>query len=80
MKRTLILALLTLALSVVTVCGAATAGNEIAISDPNAQIYVQGVPAMFPNEKGEYMPAISYQGSTYMPVRSAGEWMGKNVG
>lgn len=79
MKRTLILALLTLALSVVTICGAAAAGNQITISDPNAQIYVQGVPVMFPNENGEYMPAISYQGSTYMPVRSAGEWMGKNV-
>ena len=80
MKRTLKLALLALTLSVATIYGAAAAGNEITISDPNAQIYVQGVPVMFPNENGEYMPAISYQGSTYMPVRSAGEWMGKNVG
>ena len=25
------------------------------------------------------MPAINYNGSTYIPVRSAGEWMGKQV-
>lgn len=80
MKHILKFVLLSLTLAVATVCGAGAAGNEITISDPNAQIYVQGVPAMFPNANGEYMPAISYQGSTYMPVRSAGEWMGKNVG
>nr|WP_302665622.1 stalk domain-containing protein [uncultured Agathobaculum sp.] len=80
MKHFWKLVLLSLTLSAAAICGAGAAGNEIPISDPNAQIYVQGVPVLFPNERGEYMPAISYQDSTYMPVRSAGEWMGKTVG
>ena len=80
MKRFWKIVLLSLTLSAAAICGAGAVGNEISIRDPNAQIYVQGVPVLFPNEQGEYMPAISYQGSTYMPVRSVGEWMGKNVG
>ena len=53
MKHFWKLVLLSLTLSAAAICGAGAAGNEIPISDPNAQIYVQGVPVLFPNEIGE---------------------------
>ena len=69
------------ALAAVLACGltAQAADTGITVTDPNAQIYAQGVSVLFPNEQGVFMPAINYNGSTYIPVRSAGEWMGKAV-
>lgn len=64
-----------------SLCAAQAAGTQVTVENPNAMIYAEGyVDTLFPNEKGVFMPAISYNGSTYIPVRNAGEWMGKQVG
>lgn len=75
-KSALALCLATMALGSAT---ALAAESPITVSDPQVKVYVQGVDTVFPNEQGLFMPAISYHNSTYIPVRSAGEWMGKQV-
>lgn len=55
------------------------AESDITVRDPQVKVYVQGTDTVFPNEQGLFMPAVSYNNSTYIPVRSAGEWMGKQV-
>lgn len=42
-------------------------------------IYVEGQPIVCLNEQGKRVPILSYNNSTYIPVRTAGEWMGKTV-
>lgn len=61
---------------------AAQAATPIEISgfEPYDRIYVQGVPAAFPSEDGKTLfPAFMYNGTTYIHLRTAGKWMGKNV-
>ena len=40
---------------------------------------MNGTPAIFFNEKGAQVPTFEFSGSTYLPVRSAGEWLGASV-
>ncbi|MBS6641392.1 MAG: hypothetical protein KH295_10110 [Clostridiaceae bacterium] len=63
-----------------------TAAAQINISSINgpmaasSYIYVEGVPAVFPSADGSTLyPPIMYNGSTYIPLRTVGNWMGKNV-
>ena len=42
-------------------------------------IYNESVDVGFFSEDGKPVRPISYNGSVYLPVRTAGEWMGKNV-
>ena len=80
MKRFWKIVLLSLTLSAAAICGAGAVGNEISIRDPNAQIYVQGVPAAFPSEDEKMLfPVILYNDSNYVQLRTVGQWMGKNV-
>ena len=54
--------------------------TAVKISPQSAHIYVQGIPATFPSEDGKIIyTALSYNGSTYMPLRTVGRWMGKNI-
>lgn len=42
-------------------------------------IYVEGSNAYFVDASDTVVDPISYQDTTYIPLRTAGEWMGKNV-
>lgn len=54
--------------------------TAVKINPQSAHIYVQGIPATFPSEDGKIIyTALSYNGSTYMPLRTVGRWMGKNI-
>lgn len=44
-----------------------------------APVFVEGHEAHCWNPKGEQTDYIVYNGSTYIPIRTAGEWMGKNI-
>lgn len=43
------------------------------------RIYVNGTPTIFLNEQGAEVPAFILNGTTYLPLRSAGEWLGASV-
>ncbi len=59
----------------------AQAATTIPIENPHAGVVVEGYPAVFPNAEGDTLyPLIAYQGTTYLPLRTAGLWMGKEVG
>lgn len=52
----------------------------VKINPQSADIYAEGIPATFPSEDGKTVyTALSYNGSTYMPLRTVGRWMGKNI-
>ena len=52
--------------------------TAVKINPQSADIYAEGVPAAFPSEDGKTVyTALSYNGSTYMPLRTVGRWMGK---
>lgn len=42
-------------------------------------VIVEGHEVVCLNESGAKVPYLRYNGTTYIPVRTAGEWMGKNV-
>lgn len=43
------------------------------------RLYVDGIPAMFRNEQGAEVSAFNLNGTVYLPLRSAGEWLGADV-
>ncbi len=45
----------------------------------NGSIYAQGQPIICLNANQQKVPVLAYNGTTYIPIRTAGEWMGKNV-
>lgn len=65
-----------LALSVSAGAAGATEARATLWTDP---IYVDGVNVGFQNEQSKQVNALAYNGTTYIPVRSAGEWMGCTV-
>lgn len=73
MKKSFLLALFS-AVCLITVASAAETATVYSQS-----IYVEGQPVVCLNEQGALVPLIRYQDSTYIPVRTAGEWMGKTV-
>lgn len=53
--------------------------------DASAQVwqktyYVEGRNVFCADANGQRVPLLCYDGSIYLPLRTAGEWMGKNVG
>ena len=59
-------------------CG--TGSHRRKINPQSADIYAEGIPATFPSEDGKTVyTALSYNGSTSMPLRTVGRWMGKNI-
>lgn len=56
------------------------ANTTVPIKDQDCYIFVEGIPVSFPTEDGINMyPTVIYQDSTYMPLRTVGQWMGKEV-
>lgn len=47
---------------------------------PDITIYVDGVETVFTSSIGETLTPISYNDTTYLPLRSIAEFMGKEVG
>ena len=75
--KTLIFAAMTAA---VLSCGM----NALAVSDVHATVYldpvfVEGREVYCWTPLGKQTDYLSYNGTTYIPIRTAGEWMGKNV-
>lgn len=70
--------LLTAVFSVLMTCMAFAASdkNPVVYADP---VIVDGHTVVCLNEGGAKVPYLRYNGTTYIPVRTAGEWMGKNV-
>ena len=68
------------AAAAVLACGT----SAFAVSDVHATIYsrpvfVEGQQVWCWNPQGQQTDYLSYNGTTYIPIRTAGEWMGKNV-
>ena len=75
--KTLIFATMT---AVVLSCGV----SAFAVSDVHATVYldpvfVEGREVYCWTPLGKQTDYLSYNGTTYIPIRTAGEWMGKNV-
>lgn len=64
-------------------CGAAGAANGsytvTAELSPDITVKIDGVERVFYNAQGKEVHPISYAGTTYVPIRSIGELMDKNV-
>lgn len=59
---------------------AQAAETTIQVADPHYDVYAAGTKVVFPTEAGDtFLSPITYAYSTYIPVRNAGEWMGKTV-
>ena len=68
------------AATAVLACGT----SAFAVSDVHATIYedpvfVEGREVYCRTPTGKQTNYLSYNGTTYIPIRTAGEWMGKNV-
>src|SRR5699024_2393959 len=75
--KTLIFAAMTAA---VLSCGV----SAFAVSDVHATlftspVFVEGRRVYCRNPQDKRVEYLSYNGATYIPIRTAGEWMGKNV-
>ena len=71
-------------------CGSLTAGalmvaagaastNVTAQISPNISVVVDGAYQTFYNAAGQEVQPITYNGTTYLPIRAVGELMGRNV-
>lgn len=68
------------ALSAAILCGTAAAGwTASAEIRPDIDVVIDGTERTFYNAAGAEVHPISYQDTTYLPVRAIGELMGKNV-
>lgn len=67
------------AMTMATAIPAASAASEQAQLYPLI-LHIDGLRVYALNEKQQEVPAILYHGSFYLPVRTAGEWLGKTVG
>ena len=65
--------------SLAVAAGAAQASSVTAQLSPNISIVVDGTARTFYNAAGAEVHPITYNGTTYLPIRSIGELMGKNV-
>ena len=68
-------------LSAAVLCGTAAAGwTAQADLRPDIDVVIDGTERTFYNANGTEGHAISYQDTTYLPVRAIGELLGKTVG
>lgn len=58
--------------------GIAQAAETADIS--RVDLFVEGVWTSCWDANGDELPILTYKGSTYVPLRSVGQWMGKEVG
>ena len=65
--------------SMAVAAGAAQSSSVTAQLSPNISIVVDGTERTFYNVSGQEVHPITYNGTTYLPIRSIGELMGKNV-
>ena len=65
--------------SLAVAAGAAQSSSVTAQLSPNISIVVDGTERTFYNVSGQEVHPITYNGTTYLPIRSIGELMGKNV-
>ena len=65
--------------SLAVAAGAAQYSSVTAQLSPNISIVVDGTERTFYNVSGQEVHPITYNGTTYLPIRSIGELMGKNV-
>ncbi len=84
MKHKLIAGLLSAAILTASVCGltgnASAAGTAVTAQlRPNVAVEIDGTIRTFYNAQGAEVFPIHYNGSTYLPLRSIGELMNKNV-
>lgn len=61
-------------------CGmSAFAVSDVQVETLHGRIYAEGRRAYSWDANGKDVDYLSYNGTTYIPIRTAGEWMGKNV-
>ena len=63
----------------VLVQAAEPAASNIHVDITQNDIIVDGISVVFFNEQGEKCEPMLYQGTFYLPLRTAGEWMGAEV-
>ncbi len=80
MKRKTITRLLCTAVLTASLCGAANASTAVTAQlDPNITVQIDGTARTFYNVQGQEVHPIVYRGTTYLPIRSIGELMDRNV-
>lgn len=80
MTRKTITRLLCTAALTASMCGAAGASTAVTAElNPNITVQIDGTARTFYNAQGQEVHPIVYQGTTYLPLRSMGELMNKNV-
>ncbi len=80
MKHQTITRLLCTAALTTMLCGAASASTAVTAQlDPNVTVQIDGTTRTFYNVQGQEVHPIVYMGTTYLPLRSIGELMNKNV-
>ena len=66
-------------LGALTAALAAPAPSAMEVRTWQGEIWVNGVQMRFQNEKGEEVPLFSCGGTVYIPLHTAGEWLGCTV-
>ncbi|MBS5145021.1 MAG: PepSY domain-containing protein [Butyricicoccus pullicaecorum] len=80
MKRQTITKLLCTAAITASLSGIASASTAVTAQlDPNVTVQIDGTARTFFNAQGKEVHPIVYQGTTYLPLRSMGELLNKNV-
>lgn len=80
MKRQTMTRLLCTAAITASLCGIASASTAVTAQlDPNVNVQIDGTSRTFYNAQGKEVHPIVYQGTTYLPLRSMGELLNKNV-
>lgn len=80
MARKTISRLLCTAVLTTAMCSAAGASTAVTAElNPNITVQIDGIARTFYNAQGQEVHPIVYQGTTYLPLRSMGELMNKNV-
>ena len=80
MKQKTMAKLLCAAVLTASLCGAGAASTAVSAQlSPNVAVQIDGTDRTFYNAQGQEVHPIIYNGTTYLPLRSIGELMNKNV-